>query len=154
MATQTSQVSSFLVFIRGKGLHLRKRAFAYRLRNPVYAVKFLFSALRIKKLKSEQLIGILILQSNRGERITTQLSCVGSGFARVVLRKLEQEPKKKKKEEKRKKSAKGEGGSKRQEKRGFLFTPPSPGLFFALVPAFSKNWFGNAGYVRYYGMKN
>ena len=39
-----------------------------------------------------------------------------------------------------KKKTKGEGGGgRRQEKRDFLFTPPSPGLFFALVPAFSKN---------------
>ena len=56
----------------------------------------------------------------------------------------------KKKEEKRKNSTKGEGGGgRRQEKRDFLFTPPSPGLFFALVPAFSKNWHGNACYVSY-----
>lgn len=55
-----------------------------------------------------------------------------------------------KKEEKRKNSTKGEGGGgRRQEKRDFLFTPPSPGLFFALVPAFSKNWHGNACYVSY-----
>lgn len=53
-----------------------------------------------------------------------------------------------KKEEKRKNSTKGEGG-RRQEKRDFLFTPPSPGLFFALVPAFSNNWHGNACYVSY-----
>lgn len=57
-----------------------------------------------------------------------------------------------KKEEKRKNSTKGEGGGggvRRQEKRDFLFTPPSPGLFFALVPAFSNNWHGNACYVSY-----
>ena len=59
-------------------------------------------------------------------------------------------PPHKKKEEKRKNSTKGEGGrGRRQEKRDFLFTPPSPGLFVALVPAFSKNWHGNACYVSY-----
>lgn len=59
-------------------------------------------------------------------------------------------PKKKKgREEEKLNEGGGGGGGRRQEKRDFLFTPPSPGLFFALVPAFSKNWHGNACYVSY-----
>ena len=60
-------------------------------------------------------------------------------------------PPPKKKKERRKKQPKegGGGGGRGQEKRDFLFTPPSPGLFVALVPAFSKNWHGNACYVSY-----
>lgn len=56
-------------------------------------------------------------------------------------------PRKKKK--RRGKTQRRGGGGRRQEKRDFLFTPPSPGLFFALVPAFSNNWHGNACYVSY-----
>ena len=57
--------------------------------------------------------------------------------------------KKKKRRGKTQRRGRGGGGSRRQEKRDFLFTPPSPGLFFALVPAFSNNWHGNACYVSY-----
>lgn len=56
--------------------------------------------------------------------------------------------KKKKRRGKTQRRGRG-GGGRRQEKRDFLFTPPSPGLFFALVPAFSNNWHGNACYVSY-----
>lgn len=55
----------------------------------------------------------------------------------------------KKKKRRGKTQRRGRGGGRRQEKRDFLFTPPSPGLFFALVPAFSNNWHGNACYVSY-----
>ena len=57
--------------------------------------------------------------------------------------------KKKKRRGKTQRRGRGGGGGRRQEKGAFLFTPPSPGLFFALVPAFSKNWHGNACYVSY-----
>lgn len=57
--------------------------------------------------------------------------------------------KKKKRRGKTQRRGRGGGGGRRQEKRDFLFTPPSPGLFFALVPAFSNNWHGNACYVSY-----
>lgn len=57
--------------------------------------------------------------------------------------------KKKKRRGKTQRRGREGGGGRRQEKRDFLFTPPSPGLFFALVPAFSNNWHGNACYVSY-----
>lgn len=57
--------------------------------------------------------------------------------------------KKKRREEEKLNEGGGGGGGRRQEKRDFLFTPPSPGLFVALVPAFSKNWHGNACYISY-----